>query len=60
MQDFVHQPYDDAGGDDDDESGVCLVAFQAGPRWVVVTIMAPFCVPIIIRHLLFRVPKKGP
>ena len=31
--------------------------------WVVVKIvkmMVPFGVPIIIRHLLFRVPKKGP
>ena len=27
---------------------------------VVVKIMVPFWVPIIIRHLLFRVPKKGP
>ena len=26
-------------------------------RWVVVK---PFWVPIIIRHLIFRVPKKGP
>ena len=28
--------------------------------WMVVKIMVPFWVPIIIRHLLFRVPKKGP
>ena len=27
---------------------------------VVVKIMVPFWVPIIIRHLFFRVPKKGP
>ena len=27
--------------------------------WVVVKIMVLFWVPIIIRHLLFRVPKKG-
>ena len=27
--------------------------------WVVVKIMAPFWIPIIIRHLIFRVPKKG-
>ena len=27
--------------------------------WVVVKIMVPFWVPIIIRHLLFRVPKRG-
>ena len=28
--------------------------------WVVVKIMVPFWVPIIIRHVIFRVPKKGP
>ena len=28
--------------------------------WVVVKIMVPFGVPTLIRHLLFRVPKKGP
>ena len=28
--------------------------------WVVVNVMVPFWVPIFIRHLLFRVPKKGP
>ena len=28
--------------------------------WVVVRIMVPFSVPILIWHLLFRVPKKGP
>ena len=28
--------------------------------WVVVKIRVPFWVPIIIRHLLFRVPPKGP
>ena len=28
--------------------------------WVVVKIRVLFWVPIIIRHLLFRVPKKGP
>ena len=28
--------------------------------WVVVKIMVPFWVPIIIRHLIFRVPKIGP
>ena len=27
---------------------------------MVVKIRVPFWVPIIIRHLLFRVPKKGP
>ena len=28
------------------------------PNWV--KIMVTFWVPIIIRHLIFRVPKKGP
>ena len=28
--------------------------------WVVVKIMVPFWVLNIIRHLVFRVPKKGP
>ena len=28
--------------------------------WVVVKIMVPFWVPIILRHLILRVPKKGP
>ena len=27
--------------------------------WVVVKIMVPFWIPIIIRPLIFRVPKKG-
>ena len=31
-----------------------------GCIWVVVKIMVPFWVPIIIRHLLFKVPKMGP
>ena len=29
------------------------------PTWVVVKIMVPFWVPNIVRHLIFRVPKKG-
>ena len=28
--------------------------------WVVVNTMVPFWIPIIIRHLIFRVPKKEP
>ena len=28
--------------------------------WVVVKIRVPFGVLIIMRHLIFRVPKKGP
>ena len=31
-----------------------------GSLWVVVKIMIPFGIPIIIRHLIFRVPEKGP
>ena len=39
-----------------DELGV-----QGGWLWVVVKTMVPFLgVPIIVRHLIFRVPKKGP
>ena len=34
--------------------GVC------GYIWVVLKIMVPFWIPIIIRPLIFRVPKKGP
>ena len=30
----------------------------SGLMWVVVKIMVPSWVPIIIRHLLFRVPKR--
>ena len=33
---------------------------ELGAMWVVVKIMVPFWVLIIIRHLIFRVPKKGP
>ena len=29
-------------------------------KWVVVKILVPFRIPIIIRHLIFRVPKKEP
>ena len=37
------------------------VAFK-DPRdnMVVVKTMVPFWIPIIVRHLIFRVPKKGP
>ena len=28
--------------------------------WVAVEITVPFGIPIIARHLIFRVPKKGP
>ena len=30
------------------------------PIWVIVRVMVPFWVPIIIRHLIVRVPEKGP
>ena len=47
--------------------GKAAVAKTKGERrgfgdyiWVDVKIMVPFWVPIIIRHLIFRVPKKGP
>ena len=30
------------------------------PTWVVVKIMVPFWVLVIIRHLMFRAPKRGP
>ena len=33
---------------------------DATSMWVVVKIMLPFWVPNIVRHLLFRVLKKGP
>ena len=26
--------------------------------WMVVKIMGPFWIPVIIRHLIFRVPKR--
>ena len=44
--------------------GIFLIMGNAGfcpsTVWVVVKIMVPFGVPNIIRHLVFRVPKKGP
>ena len=30
-----------------------------GSKWVVVKFVVPFRIPVIIRHLIFRVPKKG-
>ena len=36
-----------------------VISLNHTPRWVVVKIMAPFWIPIIIRHQTFRVPKKG-
>ena len=41
-------------------SGFRGVAGSVKYIWVVVKIRVPFWVPIIIRHLIFRVPKKGP
>ena len=38
-----------------------LWLFSLVPKvWVVVKIMVPCWIPIIIRQLIFRVPKKGP
>ena len=39
-----------------------LILAKAWARsiWVVVKIRVPFWVPRIIRHQLFRYPKKGP
>ena len=34
------------------------VAITPNLMWVVVNIRVPFWVPIIIRHLVFRVPKR--
>ena len=36
---------------------VRLLAFRI---CVVVKITVPFWIPVIIRHLMFRVPRKGP
>ena len=40
---------------------LCLTGGQYGIReyviWVVLKIMVPFWVPIVVRHLIFRVPK---
>ena len=51
----------------DSTSRACAKGFfdelwvQGGYLWVVVKTMVPFFgVPIIVRHLIFRVPKKGP
>ena len=32
---------------------------HAHPIWAIVKIMVPFWIPINIRHLVFRLPKKG-
>ena len=40
-------------------AGGFVEASLGSSNWVVVKVMVPFWVPIIIRHLLFRVPKKG-
>ena len=37
-----------------------LLVIVAASTWAVVKIMVPSWVPNIVRHLLFRVPKKGP
>ena len=47
----------------DQNSPKALYSVVFGPKslniWVVVKIMVPVWVPSIIRHTLFRVPKKG-
>ena len=40
--------------------GCSTIRIYVGVIWVVVKIMAPFWIPIIVRHLIFRVPNKGP
>ena len=40
--------------------GAKILLFDKAYIWVVLKIMVPFWVPNIMRHLLFRVPKKGP
>ena len=46
------------GKDQTQNSGATPVVMWHLPRWVVVKIMVPFGVPILIRHLIFRVPKR--
>ena len=50
----------DYGGLEGRLPGQLQAASAAETIWVVVKIMVPFWVPIIIRPLIFRVPKKGP
>ena len=52
--------HDRARTDDCKILHVTLKALKAlNPKWVVVKIMVSFWIPIIIRHLIFRVPQKG-
>ena len=50
------------GGPEDFPTMVRLLKKKYGEAviWVVVKIKVFFWVPIVIRHLLFMVPKKGP
>ena len=41
-------------------NNMCVYIYTYIYIWVVVKIMVHFWIPIIIRHLIFRVPKKGP
>ena len=53
----IVQSYSDERGqyrDGEDDEGM----FHS--IWVVVKIMVPFWIPAILRHPIFRVPKKGP
>ena len=49
------------GGDMQLQSVLCHT-LHALPKfiWVVVKLRVPFWLIIVIRHLLFRVPEKGP
>ena len=49
-QDFGHAPEQSRGHPKPNAESI----------WVVVKIMVPFWIPVIIRHLIFRVPNKGP
>ena len=40
--------------------GIRLVGNIKASIWVVVNIRVPFWVLIIIQHLMFKVPKRGP
>ena len=54
LGDFISQ------GSDTASMEAPLRKAKAQQIWVVVKIMVPFWVPIILRHLILREPKKGP
>ena len=53
-----------SGDDDYYDDSPCNYTFSSSSKtsstWVVVKIMLPFWVLNIIRHLIFKVPEKGP